>query len=143
MNKINSMTYKLLGKFSIRIIDLEGINKSATTRKHIVEKVRDASENWGFFQMVNHGIPSNTLDEMINGVRRFHDQDPEVRKKFYAREESNKLVLTPILTCIKHQQLTGGTLFIILWLQILQLVLKICGYFFYFFYLFSFKSLNF
>ncbi|PON64106.1 Non-heme dioxygenase N-terminal domain containing protein, partial [Parasponia andersonii] len=79
-------------KFSVPIINLEGIDKSATTRNQSVEKVRDASENWGFFQVVKHGISSNILDEMIDGVGRFHDQDPEVRKKFYAREESGKLM---------------------------------------------------
>ncbi|XP_062109307.1 1-aminocyclopropane-1-carboxylate oxidase homolog 1-like [Humulus lupulus] len=77
---------------SIPVINLEGINDDSA-RKYVVEEVRDACKNWGFFQVINHGISSNTLDEMISGVRRFHDQDPELRMKFYAREESsNKLM---------------------------------------------------
>ncbi|KAL5542225.1 hypothetical protein UlMin_009935 [Ulmus minor] len=77
--------------FSIPIINLEGINKCTNLRNEIIEKVKDACEKWGFFQVVNHGISSNTMDEMIDGVRRFHEQDPEVRKKFYGREELRRL----------------------------------------------------
>ncbi|EXB54023.1 Deacetoxyvindoline 4-hydroxylase [Morus notabilis] len=77
-------------KYSIPIINIEGVNKSATIRKEIVDEVREACEKWGCFQVINHGISSNTLDEMIEGIRRFHEQDPEIRKKFYTREYTEK-----------------------------------------------------
>ncbi|KAL5542227.1 hypothetical protein UlMin_009937 [Ulmus minor] len=64
----------------IPIINLEGINKCAILRKEIIEKVEDACEKWGFFQVVNHGISTNIFEEMIDGVRRFHEQEPETRK---------------------------------------------------------------
>ncbi|KAL5542226.1 hypothetical protein UlMin_009936 [Ulmus minor] len=77
--------------FSIPIINLEGVNKCTSIREEIIEKIKDACEKWGFFQLINHGISSNILDGMIDGVRSFHEQDPEVRKKFYAREDLKKL----------------------------------------------------
>ncbi|KAH7522134.1 hypothetical protein FEM48_Zijuj07G0106000 [Ziziphus jujuba var. spinosa] len=46
----------------------------------IVKKVGEASEKWGFFQVVNDGISSNTLEAMIEGVRGFHGHDDEVKK---------------------------------------------------------------
>nr|XP_048332875.1 deacetoxyvindoline 4-hydroxylase-like [Ziziphus jujuba var. spinosa] len=73
-------------KLSIPLINLEGMNENESLRNKIVKKVEEADENWGFFQIVNHGISSNTLDRMIEGARGFHDQDPEVKKKFYSRD---------------------------------------------------------
>ncbi|KAH1091328.1 hypothetical protein J1N35_018585 [Gossypium stocksii] len=46
----------------------------------------------GFFQVINHGIPLTTLDEMIDGIRRFHEQDKEAKKEFYSRDNSRKVI---------------------------------------------------
>ena len=78
--------------YSIPIIDLEDVNKCRNRHKEVTERVGDASQKWGFFQVVNHGIRSSVLEEMIDGVRRFHELDPEVRKKFYTRDESRKVM---------------------------------------------------
>ncbi|XP_059448773.1 1-aminocyclopropane-1-carboxylate oxidase homolog 1-like [Corylus avellana] len=77
---------------SIPVIDLEGIDKDVTKRKEIVERLGEASETWGFFQVVNHAIPVSVLEEMKEGVRRFFEQDDEVRKELYTRDLTRKLV---------------------------------------------------
>ncbi|MED6224588.1 hypothetical protein PIB30_085527 [Stylosanthes scabra] len=70
---------------SIPIIDLNNGDD-------VVEKVKDACENWGFFQIINHGIPIHVLDDMVNGTRMFHEQDPEVRKHYYTRDLTKKVL---------------------------------------------------
>ncbi|KAK4261827.1 hypothetical protein QN277_004773 [Acacia crassicarpa] len=77
--------------FTIPTVDLAGIHINRSLRIEAVEKIGSASQKWGFFQVINHGIPSNVLDEMINGIRRFHEQDSEVRSQFYSRGNKKKV----------------------------------------------------
>ncbi|KAL4309171.1 hypothetical protein GQ457_01G031830 [Hibiscus cannabinus] len=79
-------------QFSIPVIDLEGVKEDRSTRKSIVEEVRVASKEWGFFQIINHGIPVSVLEEMKVSVRRFFEQDVELKKHFYTRDLSKKVV---------------------------------------------------
>ncbi|XP_058776510.1 1-aminocyclopropane-1-carboxylate oxidase homolog 12-like [Vicia villosa] len=65
----SSSTTKLVVPF----VDLADIHLDPTRRKTVVEKIREASETWSFFQVVNHGIDITVLDEMKNGVINFFD----------------------------------------------------------------------
>ncbi|XP_039067847.1 1-aminocyclopropane-1-carboxylate oxidase homolog 1-like [Hibiscus syriacus] len=78
---------------SIPVIDLEGLREDPGTRRKIVDKVKSASESFGFFQVVNHGIPVSVLEEMKDGVLRFFEQDLEAKKKFFTRDYSSKSVV--------------------------------------------------
>ncbi|GMI64198.1 hypothetical protein like AT1G06620 [Hibiscus trionum] len=79
-------------QFSIPVIDLQGVQEDGSTRKSIVEEVRTASKEWGFFQIINHGIPVSVLEEMKVRVRRFFEQDEELKKQFYTRDNTKKVV---------------------------------------------------
>lgn len=79
-------------QFSIPVIDLEGVNNDPITRKEVVDKVGNASRKWGFFQVINHGIPVSVMEEMKDGVRRFHEQDVEVKKQYYTRDFTKPVV---------------------------------------------------
>ncbi|RVW71091.1 1-aminocyclopropane-1-carboxylate oxidase-like 1 [Vitis vinifera] len=76
---------------SVPIIDFKGVDKDAALRTQIVKKVGEACEKWGFFQVVNHGIPESVLNDMIDGIRRFHEQDAETKKEYYSRDSQNKV----------------------------------------------------
>ncbi|KAJ9547370.1 hypothetical protein OSB04_019913 [Centaurea solstitialis] len=73
--------------FQIPVVDLGSTDRAST-----VEKIREASENLGFFHVVNHGIPVSVMNEMLQGVRRFHDQDVEVKKRFYTRDPTKPVI---------------------------------------------------
>ncbi|KAG8483231.1 hypothetical protein CXB51_022219 [Gossypium anomalum] len=75
----------------IPIIDLTGVADDPNLRREIVKNVREACEKRGFFQIINHGIPVTTLDEMMDGIRRFHEQDKEAKKEFYSRDITRKV----------------------------------------------------
>ncbi|CAH2059988.1 unnamed protein product [Thlaspi arvense] len=76
----------------IPTIDLGGgVFESTVTRESVVAKVKEAVEKFGFFQAINHGIPIDVTEKMKDGIRGFHEQDPEVRKEFYSRDSSRKV----------------------------------------------------
>ncbi|XP_014623453.1 1-aminocyclopropane-1-carboxylate oxidase homolog 1-like isoform X2 [Glycine soja] len=91
-NLSDGLTTESNSNFTIPSIDLTGINDDPILRDAVVGKVRYACEKWGFFQVTNHGIPTQVLDEMIKGTGRFHEQDAKVRKEYYTRDMSRKVI---------------------------------------------------
>ncbi|GAB2217699.1 hypothetical protein Droror1_Dr00000903 [Drosera rotundifolia] len=74
----------------IPIIDLGGVNDVPARREEIIKEILDACGTWGFFQIVNHGIPQTMLNEIREGVLKFHELDTETKKKYYTREYGKK-----------------------------------------------------
>lgn len=79
------------GQFKFPIIDIDGMDKDPI-RQQIIDQVRDASETWGFFQIMNHGIPVTVMNEMLEGVRLFYEQDTEVKKMWYTRSSLARFI---------------------------------------------------
>ncbi|XP_073048856.1 1-aminocyclopropane-1-carboxylate oxidase homolog 1-like [Primulina eburnea] len=77
-------------QIKVPVIDLSEVHE-ADRRKQVVEEVKIASETWGFFLVVNHGIPLSVLDGMIDGFRKFHEQDVEEKKKYYTRDSTKSV----------------------------------------------------
>ncbi|KAK6774340.1 hypothetical protein RDI58_029579 [Solanum bulbocastanum] len=75
--------------FIFPLIDLQNIH---INNKEIVKQIQEASETWGFFQVINHGIPVPVLDEMLRGAQRFHEQDIDVKKPYYSRDVARKVM---------------------------------------------------
>ncbi|CAJ2670159.1 unnamed protein product [Trifolium pratense] len=77
---------------SVPTIDLKDIHNNPALCVEVIDKIRSACHEWGFFQVVNHGIPVTVLNEMIDGIRMFHEQDADVRKEFYTRDLQKKVM---------------------------------------------------
>ncbi|KNA09916.1 hypothetical protein SOVF_149190 [Spinacia oleracea] len=77
------------GQFNFPVIDLRASENGLDHWKKVVEEIREASETWGFFQVINHGIPDTVLDEILKGVKGFFELDNEVKKGYYSRDFAN------------------------------------------------------
>ncbi|XP_055813681.1 1-aminocyclopropane-1-carboxylate oxidase homolog 1-like [Solanum dulcamara] len=75
----------------VPVVDLSGIEVE-DRRKKIVDEIREACEKWGLFQLINHGVPSSVLEGMIDGTRKFHEQDVEVKKEYYSSDAKTRPV---------------------------------------------------
>ncbi|GAV58887.1 2OG-FeII_Oxy domain-containing protein/DIOX_N domain-containing protein [Cephalotus follicularis] len=68
----------------VPIIDLEGFQ--SWRRIEIVNDMRKASETWGFFQVINHGVPVSVMEDIRESARLFHEQPKEAKMEWYSRE---------------------------------------------------------
>ncbi|KAL6975606.1 hypothetical protein U1Q18_024398, partial [Sarracenia purpurea var. burkii] len=53
-------------------MDFQGVEKGCARRREVVEENRKALSEWGFFRMVNHGVPMSVLDAILEVDWRFH-----------------------------------------------------------------------
>ncbi|XP_057447754.1 hyoscyamine 6-dioxygenase-like isoform X2 [Lotus japonicus] len=83
---------------TIPVIDLGGHNDRAHTTKQILK----ASEDYGFFQVINHRVSKDLMDEALNIFKEFHamppkekvnecSKDPNGRCKLYTSSENYKI----------------------------------------------------
>ncbi|CAH8300748.1 unnamed protein product [Eruca vesicaria subsp. sativa] len=73
---------------SVPIIDFTGVHEGSLSRERVVGKIKDAAEKWGIFQLINHDIPLTVLEEIKDGVVRFHEEDPEVKKSYFSPDNT-------------------------------------------------------
>ncbi|GAB2220678.1 hypothetical protein Droror1_Dr00008343 [Drosera rotundifolia] len=73
------------GRVTIPVIDLAGLEVE------VADRALRASTTWGFFQVVNHGIPLVVMEGMLDGTKRFHEQPMEAKQAWYTRD-TKKLV---------------------------------------------------
>ncbi|XP_022747076.1 1-aminocyclopropane-1-carboxylate oxidase homolog 4-like [Durio zibethinus] len=78
---------------TIPVIDLSKVN---TPEHHqgVVNQIKEAAKSWGFFQVINHGIPISVLEKTIEAIKAFHEQPQETKSKYYKREESHGVMYT-------------------------------------------------
>ncbi|WJX86691.1 Protein DMR6-LIKE OXYGENASE 2 [Trifolium repens] len=66
----------------IPIIDLQGLNSS--NRSEIIQKIEHACQNYGFFQIVNHGVPEGVVANMMDVSKEFFNFPESERMKNYS-----------------------------------------------------------
>ncbi|KAG6696065.1 hypothetical protein I3842_09G128500 [Carya illinoinensis] len=79
-----SNTSSLLPQFPV--IDLQIIlsnNDDFSTSHSELDKLHLASQEWGFFQLINHGVSSSLLEDVKSGIQEFFELPMEEKKKYW------------------------------------------------------------
>ncbi|XP_076913428.1 feruloyl CoA ortho-hydroxylase F6H1-3-like [Bidens hawaiensis] len=80
--RFDHTTNEEFNKDSIPVIDLSKWDDPKVTKA-----VCDAAEKWGFFQIINHGVPMHVLENVKDATHNFYELPAEEKLK-YSKEQS-------------------------------------------------------
>ncbi|XP_015067080.1 naringenin,2-oxoglutarate 3-dioxygenase [Solanum pennellii] len=71
-------------KFSdeIPVISLQGIDDVNGRRSEICEKIVNACEDWGVFQVIDHGVDAQLISQMTKLAKEFFELPPDEKLRF-------------------------------------------------------------
>ncbi|KAJ9166526.1 hypothetical protein P3X46_021266 [Hevea brasiliensis] len=76
----------------IPIIDFSLLTRGTPNQRFkVIRDISNACQEWGFFMVINHGVPKKLRDEMINSIESFFDLAEE-EKQEYAGKNSLDLI---------------------------------------------------
>ncbi|XP_010419826.1 PREDICTED: feruloyl CoA ortho-hydroxylase 1-like [Camelina sativa] len=73
----------------IRVIDLSRLDDPEDVQ-NVISEIGDACEKWGFFQVINHGVPCDTRHRVEKTARMFFNLPMEEKLKV-KRDEVNQV----------------------------------------------------
>ncbi|XP_042982118.1 protein DOWNY MILDEW RESISTANCE 6-like [Carya illinoinensis] len=75
---------------SVPVIDL---NDNGNKNGHylLVQKISQACEDYGFFQIINHGVPQEVCDRMMSAITDFFELPPEERAEFVTEDHTKQV----------------------------------------------------
>lgn len=92
---------------SIPTIDFSLLSSdSPHQRSSAVHELDRACRDWGFFTVINHGVPVRLMKEMMDACERFFNQTEEEKREFEGRH-----VLDPIRYCTSFNALVDTASF--------------------------------
>ncbi|KAG8374694.1 hypothetical protein BUALT_Bualt10G0022700 [Buddleja alternifolia] len=65
---------------SIPVIDF------SSPRSILIDQIRDSASSLGFFQIVNHGVPLQSIKHLLNSIRSFNELPENEKMSFYRRD---------------------------------------------------------
>lgn len=84
---LEEIMINVLPQESIPIIDMSNWDDPK-----VQDSICDAAEKWGFFQIINHGVPLEVLDSVKDATYRFYGLPPKEKVKYTKENSSTKHV---------------------------------------------------
>lgn len=87
---------------SIPIIDLSDHGDNIDDCSSLViQKISQACEEYGFFHIVNHGVPEEVCDKMMAAITNFFDLAPGQRAQLYTTDQKKLVKLWSYYTKVE------------------------------------------
>ncbi|KAL5070897.1 hypothetical protein RYX36_021784 [Vicia faba] len=65
----------------VQVDEIPIIDLSEASQENLISKIGNACEEWGFFQVINHGVPSDVSKRVEIAMKKFFEQSIEEKKK--------------------------------------------------------------
>lgn len=65
----------------IPVIDLSALANPGGNIDNLVSEIGDACKNWGFFEVINHGVPQETRQKLESAAKKFFALPLEEKRK--------------------------------------------------------------
>ncbi|XP_062109487.1 protein DOWNY MILDEW RESISTANCE 6-like [Humulus lupulus] len=77
---------------SIPIIDLsvDHINKDGASHEVLLDKITEACEEYGFFHIINHGVPQDLCKRMLTAISDLFKLPPQERSKLFSTDHTKE-----------------------------------------------------
>ncbi|PSS14005.1 Protein DMR6-LIKE OXYGENASE 2 like [Actinidia chinensis var. chinensis] len=72
---------------TIPVIDLQGLHRDRTD---LIQKIIKASQEYGFFQLTNHGVSEQLMQDVLVVGKEFFDLPGEEKERFYSEDTNQK-----------------------------------------------------
>ena len=93
----------ILPQESIPIIDMSNWDEPKVS-----ESICDAAEKWGFFQIINHGVPIEVLKNVKDATHRFFNLPAEEKRKFSKENSPSNSVRFGTSFSLRQRRLLNG-----------------------------------
>ncbi|KAL3739740.1 hypothetical protein ACJRO7_021071 [Eucalyptus globulus] len=98
----------------VPVIDLNNLSSSdGNLREFELEKLHTACKDWGFFQLINHGVSCSLVEEVKLGVQEFFKLPMEEKRKFW-QEAGDLEGFGQAFVVSEEQKLDWGDMFFLM-----------------------------
>ncbi|KAI3891153.1 hypothetical protein MKW98_007458 [Papaver atlanticum] len=85
---LNMLTEKQVYQVTVPVIDFSFLTSgSPDHRSKVIEDLRNACQDWGFFMVMNHGVPGSLKKELMDSCKNFFDLSPEEKSAYRGKHE--------------------------------------------------------
>ncbi|KAJ0053173.1 hypothetical protein Pint_01753 [Pistacia integerrima] len=86
---------------TIPVIDLGGETTADRTTK--IQQIMKASQEYGFFQVINHGVPERLMRDELTVAKEFFELPAEDNASLYSEDPKQSCRLYTSIDCVKEK----------------------------------------